>query len=192
MTTYFTSDLHLGHADVLAFAQRPWATIGEHDAALIDNINAAVGAGDELYILGDFTLRLDDDGIRPWLDSIKCENRWLVLGNHDRAAILKAPSSFRRAADYMEVTVGERLCCLSHYPMLDWNRMAGRHGIPQDATSIMLHGHVHSQGRGYNGDNARGGVWRYDVGVDANGYRPVSLGEIEAFMRARDPYYKQR
>jgi len=31
MTIYFTADLHLGHTDILAFAQRPWPTIEEHD-----------------------------------------------------------------------------------------------------------------------------------------------------------------
>jgi calcineurin-like phosphoesterase family protein len=79
--------------------------------------------------------------------------------------------------------------------MLDWDRAF--HG------SYMLHGHIHSlpaEGgaaglpapadrsnggfglRGYNEWNRDHGVRRYDVGVDANGYAPVSAEQIVAFF----------
>ena len=85
---------------------------------------------------------------------------------------------------------------MSHYPMLDWDR--SYHG------AYMLHGHIHSlpeqapepgtlpapaasrEGgmglRGYNARNAQLGIRRYDVGVDANGYVPVSDREIIAAL----------
>ena len=82
---------------------------------------------------------------------------------------------------------------LSHYPMLDGNCMY--HG------SYMLHGHIHSLPNdgaekflgplfdthehghiGYNDWNLFHGIRRYDVGVDANGYAPVSWADIEAFF----------
>lgn len=187
MTVYFTSDLHLGHTAVLAFAQRPWATIEEHDAAIIDNINATVGHNDELYILGDFTFRFMNDDVKPYLDAIRCHNRWLVLGNHDKAGYLRKPGAFKGVAPYMELREQGRLCVLSHYPMLDWNLAPVHHGVDLAKSSYMLHGHIHSQGRGYNGDCAREGIWRYDVGVDANGYKPVSFEEIDEFIKERSP-----
>jgi calcineurin-like phosphoesterase family protein len=79
--------------------------------------------------------------------------------------------------------------------MLDWDR--AYHG------SYMLHGHIHSMPageqrvglpappdrdgggfglRGYNERNRELGIRRYDVGVDANGYAPVSAEEIVAFF----------
>ena len=63
---------------------------------------------------------------------------------------------------------------LMHYPMLSWPR--SHYG------SIMLHGHIHSDGS-YNRDNMETGIKRYDVGVDANGYMPVSIKQIEKFAR---------
>ena len=57
---------------------------------------------------------------------------------------------------------------------MDWPSMA--HG------SWHLHGHVHSSGTVYNELNRRQGLMRYDVGVDANGYTPVSLDEIRAWF----------
>lgn len=45
----------------------------------------------------------------------------------------------------------------------------------------MLYGHIHSDGS-YNLANGEAGIKRYDVGVDANGYMPVSIKQIEEFM----------
>ncbi len=186
MTTFFTSDLHLGHRDILAFSQRPWRSIEEHDKAVIQRINETVSADDELYILGDFAYEATDRHIRKALQAIQCKNRYLVLGNHDDSRELFKPGAFLEVCDYLEVIVNGRMCCLSHYPMLDWNMGSTHLGVPPSEMSFMLHGHIHSQGKASNGDNARAGVWRYDVGLDANGYRPVSFEQIDAFMRERD------
>ena len=189
MTVYFASDLHLGHTAILAFAQRPWGSIEEHDAAIIENINATVGRNDRLYILGDFTMRLQTRDVQPYLDAIRCRNRWLVVGNHDKAGALFKPGAFVETCHYKELRLGGRLVCLSHYPMLEWNMSMQHHGIDRSRASVMLHGHIHSCTRATNGDNARAGVWRYDVGVDANGYRPVSAEQIFAFIAERDPSF---
>ena len=49
----------------------------------------------------------------------------------------------------------------------------------------MLHGHIHSDGS-YNLSNREAGIKRYDVGVDANKYLPVSIKQIEEFMNYHD------
>lgn len=46
----------------------------------------------------------------------------------------------------------------------------------------MLHGHIHSD-KDYNLNNKEVGIKRYDVGVDANGFRPVSVDEILCFLK---------
>ena len=69
---------------------------------------------------------------------------------------------------------------LSHYPMVDWQGMS--HG------SWHLHGHIHSCGGAYNKFNLRQGLLRYDVGVDANSYAPVSLDELKLwFAQVNEP-----
>ena len=52
--TYFTSDLHFGHENILRFDKRPFSSIKEHDEELIKRWNAKVKPGDTVYILGDF------------------------------------------------------------------------------------------------------------------------------------------
>ena len=46
----------------------------------------------------------------------------------------------------------------------------------------MLHGYIHSRGQEVNAANARAGILRYDVGVDANGYCPVSIEKVLGFF----------
>ncbi len=46
----------------------------------------------------------------------------------------------------------------------------------------MLHGHIHSD-PSYNLENKRNGIRRYDVGVDANDYKPVSLEHIVSWAK---------
>lgn len=71
------------------------------------------------------------------------------------------------------IRMQNRHISLMHYPMLSWPR--SHHG------SIMLHGHIHADAT-YNLQNREEGIKRYDVGVDANNYMPVSMKQIEKFF----------
>lgn len=51
----YISDLHLGHANVLKFDQRPFLTLDEMHETIINNWNSVVDKTDDVYILGDFT-----------------------------------------------------------------------------------------------------------------------------------------
>ena len=67
MTIWFTSDTHFSHAGIVEerFAnRRPFASIEEHDEALIANWNGCIGQGDTVYHLGDFSLSRDERAIR--------------------------------------------------------------------------------------------------------------------------------
>lgn len=55
---WFTSDTHFGHENVLKFTDRPWETIWQMNAAIVDNINGRAAVDDELYILGDFSFKM--------------------------------------------------------------------------------------------------------------------------------------
>ena len=172
---YFTSDLHLGHANVIEFSHRPFEDVEQMNEALIRNINDRVRVGDELYVLGDFAYRIKMDRQRELREQIRCKHVHLVPGNHDRdwtafeyggVFIVEPPVFTLKRED------GHKLA-LCHYPMMDWP------GLRQGA--IHLHGHIHS-GPEYNEWNREMRLLRYDVGVDANGYAPVSLEEVLAFF----------
>lgn len=69
-----------------------------------------------------------------------------------------------------------------HYPMVEWPK--SRHG------SVHLHGHQHNKSD-YNERMRKEGIKRYDVGVDANDFKPVSINEILNFIyKNNEPLYK--
>ena len=133
-------------------------------------------------------------------ERINCQHIRLIRGNHDKdwgmfepaprvaakgkkrsASASPAAGPFEAVLDYAELKPGEchgTRMVLSHYPMLSWN--GKRRG------AIQLHGHIHADSR-YNERNRERGVLRYDVGVDANGYAPVSRDAILEFFRGVEP-----
>jgi calcineurin-like phosphoesterase family protein len=56
VNTWFTSDFHFGHRNIIQYCNRPFASTGEMDAAILANLNRQVGDNDQLYFLGDFSV----------------------------------------------------------------------------------------------------------------------------------------
>src|SRR5262245_5239546 len=104
---WFTADLHLGHGNIIRYCLRPFLspeererarrdrqgkwrlseeTVRHHDEALLSALNAAVGAKDVLWLLGDFCWG-GLEAARAYRDRIACENVHLVWGNHDHRSI---------------------------------------------------------------------------------------------------------
>ena len=79
---FFTADLHLGHENVIQFCKRPFATTDEMDEALIGNWNSTVKAKDEVYILGDLTMRPAAEA-HSYLTRLN-GRKYFIRGNHDR------------------------------------------------------------------------------------------------------------
>ena len=50
--------------------------------------------------------------------------------------------------------------------------------------AIHLHGHEHNSSV-YNLQNKKEGIFRYDVGVDANNMAPISIEEILCFLELK-------
>ena len=83
-TTYFTSDLHFSHKNIMKFCPqfRSYASIKEMDAALIAQWNATVAPEDTVYNLGDISFARDAASIARVLHQLDGEHH-LILGNHD-------------------------------------------------------------------------------------------------------------
>lgn len=169
---YFTSDLHLGHNNILKFTGRPYDSMEEMNRELIRNINFRVTKNDWLYILGDVSHHILPEQTNQLLARIN-GRKVLVRGNHDKEY---DPALFEEICDYKKLFAYGKTFILSHYPFLSWDRMA--------AGSLMLHGNIHSTGE-YNEENRADGLLRYDVRVDANGLRPVSAYEVLEFFGLR-------
>jgi calcineurin-like phosphoesterase family protein len=166
---YFTSDQHFYHERIIEMKNRPFKNVEEMNAMIIKNWNDRIMAKDEVYILGDVTMKGEEFALEV-LSQLK-GRKYLILGNHDKFALKKTFPDwvFEWIKDYYELKYNNDVFTLFHYPILEWN---GYHkGYYQ------LHGHQHN-GPEYNLNNIRNGIRRYDVGVDANGFKPVSLEEI--------------
>ncbi len=171
---YFTADLHFYHDKIIRHTQRPFHNVEEMDKALIQKWNNKVSSQDEVYILGDFTMKGAENAL-ACLYSLK-GRKYLIRGNHDNFvdSEIFEPSLFCYIRDYMEITYLNQRFVLFHYPILEWN------GYGKGA--IALHGHQHNH-KDYNVKNRANGILRYDVGVDANNMEPVSAVEIIDFFR---------
>ena len=142
--------------------------------SLVKNWNKTVSKNDEVYILGDISLSKDIT-----LDYLKQLNGkiYIVAGNHDNITPIQSELKelgITLLDSIHEINYQKTKFVLCHYPLLEWN------GFYKD--SIHLHGHQHHNAF-YNEMNRHNNVLRYDVGVDANDYKPVSINEIITFFK---------
>ena len=173
---WFTSDTHFGHENAIKFCKRPFSCAEEMEDVIVGNINKVVQAEDELYHLGDFSYRISAEQASSIRKRINCKNIHLIKGNHDLDWENENVFIVEPLIKTFHFDSGTRLVCC-HYPMLDWSAL--RHG------SIHLHGHIHSS-RDYNLWNRDNGDLRFDVGVDANDFKPVSIEQIIDFFEGVD------
>lgn len=168
--TWFTSDTHFGHANIIGYCNRPFRSVGEMDAALAANWNAVVMPEDQVWHLGDFCYR----GAKSPSSYLARLNgrKHLIWGNHDSAEARDA-DGWTSSQAMAEIAVGGRRIVLLHYGMRVWSR--SHHG------SLHLYGHSHG--------SLPGDSQSCDVGVDVPewAYRPVSLTEIERHLRTLPP-----
>ena len=174
MKTHFWADPHLSHDGILGITFRNFPTIEEHNGVVLEELNSRVGDKDRLIVLGDVCWRAEE----TWMSQIRCKNRYLIVGNHDKAKLGKM---FMTAEDVAEFKIqGHKIFC-SHYPHAYWP--ASHHG------SLHLYGHTHAQ-RERTLDDAFPGRRAMDVGVDNafrlfGQYRPFTEDEVIAILMAR-------
>ena len=112
---FYISDLHFGHTNCLAFDNRPFKSIQEHDAELIRRWNSVVLPGDIVYILGDMFWCKATEAI----EILKQLNgqKILIKGNHDRCHDINFKKCFVKICEYEEVEDGGDKIVLCHYPI---------------------------------------------------------------------------
>lgn len=166
MMMFFTSDLHLGHANILKFCHRPYNSVKEMDDDIIEKWNSVVNEKDTVYIIGDFSFK--DPVI--YLPRLKGKKR-LITGGHD----YKWKRRFREFdhVDKMEIIHiqhPKNTMVLSHCCFRVWER--------SHYNSWHLFGHSHGT------LPPIGKSW--DVGIDANNYGPpLSEPQIVEIMEKR-------
>lgn len=192
MTTFFTADLHLGHARISELAGRPFSNVPVMNASLVKAWNSRVTEQDTVWVLGDVCMGPIAESLN--LISLLNGHKILVPGNHDRCweghgkRALDWDVRYRAAGfDHIyqppvlsDFDVNGSPVLLSHFP---YRGDSGDHTTdryadhrPEDLGNWLLHGHTHGRWR------QRGRM--IDVGVDAWGGRPVSEHAIAEMITA--------
>lgn len=166
MTTWFTSDTHLGHANIIKHCARPFADADEMDHAIIANWNARVRHNDDVWHLGDFAFR-NGKAAASYLGRLN-GRKHLVWGNHDSNQV-RGLRQWTSSQPYAEITIDGQRLVLCHYAMRVWNKL--HYG------ALHLYGHSHG--------SLTGTSRSCDVGVDCWDFRPISIDEILARMAAQ-------
>lgn len=184
-TTFFTSDLHFGHRNIIEYCNRPFSSVDDMNAGLVSRWNDVVGDDDEVWVLGDVCMGKIDESLG--LVKRLAGHKRLLVGNHDRMFAGKDPSVWRgryyREAGFEEILEGEHTIkiggkdvVMCHFPYVGDSRGSDRFTEyrPTDQGKFLLHGHVHDR-------------WRQEgrminVGVDAWAGAPVSLSCVEELI----------
>jgi len=201
---YFTSDPHFGHKNIIHFCERPFESVEEMNAKLIDNWNSVIKEDDLCFILGDFSMW----GKQSWdnLLSRMIGRKILILGNHDKLKNVPV-ERFELVTDgFLNINVidpdtkfHEQLITLCHYAMLSWYQ--SHRGAWQ------LFGHWHNKkilAPTENNENIleanlevsdyvkeefiymeRIRSTQYDVGVDGNDFTPISYFDIKKIINKK-------
>ena len=170
---FFTSDPHYGHENILKYCHRPFSSIEEHDEELIRLWNETVPEDGIVFILGDIGF-CSETYLKTILNRLNGKIYW-IIGNHDWRRITPGiMNRFECITQQMVITVDNKLIYLNHFPFLCYPD-SDRHPVYQ------FFGHVHSGPLSGSSDISRLvhlNKRQYDVGVDNNGYKPISFQDI--------------
>jgi calcineurin-like phosphoesterase family protein len=182
---YFTSDPHYNHKNLVKGVStwsdiskcRDFATLEQHNAAIVSAINNRVGPDDELYCLGDWSFG-SAQNIESFFNRISCKTIHLIKGNHDKIISRNRAyysQFFKTINQNLLITLEGTQFFMAHYPHFVWEN--SHHG------TIHLHGHSHNS-------LVLPEPWNkakiMDVGVDTRAdYAPYSITEIKRIMSTR-------
>jgi len=183
--TWFTSDHHFGHGNIIKYCERPFNSVAHMNAAMQTAWNLVVEPDDAVYYLGDFAMQpLLVADILPLLNGSKI----LVAGNHDRChpkigsptkwlqAYLDA--GFESVHTELELDIAGQVVLLHHFPYrVETEPRQKYYGQrPVDNGGWLIHGHVHNRwkvsGRQIN------------VSVENWNFEPVSLETIAGIIES--------
>ena len=176
---FFTSDTHLGHFNICKYCHRPFQSRSEMDKTLIQNWNSIVPEDGIVVHCGDFMLPHDCD-VKEYMKYMYHLNGRILLlrGNHDRIPLLTENEKLISVQDKAFIEVEGIKIYAEHYPCASFNG------------DMHTYGHIHtlSDGTCYGIDGDVTKVMRsntYDVGVDQNGYKPISYWDLCYKIRER-------
>ena len=174
MQTFFTADTHFDDEFAIPYFNRPFQSMDEMNAVMVERWNHVVTDDDVVYHLGDFTPK-DLSHFTKWTDQLQGNIR-ILPGNMDRLWLQEFVASKRVqvmaplfAVEFSDIrTAGKpQLIVLCHYSLQVWE--LSNHG------SWHLFGHTHGKLKGIGKS--------FDVGVDCTDFVPLSLEQVAEKMK---------
>lgn len=157
---FFTSDAHFNHVNILQYCARPFSSVEEMNAKMIERWNETVGIDDTVYVVGDMFLGKPEDA-KPIVTGLN-GYKILILGNHDRSRTTMLECGFQEVHKRKDIVLKDgRKALLSHKPLPE---------STLSAYDLQIHGHRHSLPV-VNGK-------RLNVCVDLWDYRPITEDEL--------------
>lgn len=170
MKTWFSSDWHLDHANVIKYDNRPFKSVSQMNQTLIFRYNELVKPGDNFYFLGDFSFNVDK--VEGYLQQMN-GNKFFIKGNHDKKDLIKLYQKYGiYLGEQKKIVVQGQDIVLNHYSMEVWDR--SHHG------SWHLYGHSH--GSLPDNVNAR----KFDIGCMLFDYKPIDFETVEKIMNKKN------
>ena len=161
---FFTADKHYGYANIIKYCNRPFTSVDEMDAEMIQRHNEMVGPKDVVIHAGDFPLWK-----KPFADNYIRQ----LNGEH---IFLKGSHDYwlnKSAATIWDRKIGCFYVVVCHFAIRVWPR--------SHYNSWQLYGHSHGK------LPPIGKQW--DIGVDNNDFYPVSFNIICEIIRDRPREY---
>lgn len=162
MKTFYTSDTHFGHKNILKYCSRPFADIDEMEREMVRRWNEVVGVDDAVYHLGDFGFS-SKSKLAAIVKSLN-GHKVIVKGNHDRGLESLKEMGFDAACHSMERDDGGIRWLLIHNP----------YNVTADN---VLCGHVHEKWARIEN--------MINVGVDVHDFRPKTIEQLLATPQSR-------
>lgn len=164
METFFTSDLHFNHEDILKYTNRNFQNINDMNDFIVEKWNSIVQKGDRVFILGDFAFSKHG----RFINALKGKKH-LILGNHDEMS-QDVYRNFTSVQNYKEFWFQKKYYfVLNHYCMRTWSESVNG--------SISLFGHSHGRLKTFN--------LSFDVGVDCNDFTPFHSDVVIEMVEKR-------
>lgn len=164
MKTFFISDLHFSHTNIIFYESRPFESTEDMNKQLIANWNKKVTNKDRVFILGDFSFDKNMNKTDEFFKSLNGQ-KFLIRGNHDtKHSISEWLKNASQMKEYQMIKLDNNYIVMSHYPFTVWEK--SHNG------SISLYGHVHSKILFTPVKN------QYNVSCEVLDYEPCTLEEI--------------
>ena len=180
---YLISDEHFFHENIIDYGRSQFADVKQMNEYIIQKHNETVGPEDIVIFLGDFSFKKGK--IKELLARLN-GHKYLVLGNHDKSAIVKSyPLLGFEGVFTMPIRLDNAY--LSHEPLVanqnsnptfklieaEFKKVIGAHNY---------HGHIHEK---TSFDETR----YTNVTCEALDYKPYFLGKTKSLFAEESPLF---